>query len=72
MPRTIMPEQAALKAAIRAHLERNTHVLLGDIARACCLDYARVYYWLNGRTLNMREGAGLDALRRWVQEHCHE
>jgi len=72
MPRAIIPEQAELKTAIRDYLGRTPHVLLVDVARETCVPFHSLYYWANGRTLNLRTPAHVAALAKWVSENCNE
>jgi hypothetical protein len=72
MSRAITPEQAELKSAIRAYLGRTPHVLLGDVAHETGIQHTTLYFWVNGRTRNLRTAAHVQALAAWVEENCHE
>jgi predicted transcriptional regulator len=69
MTRSIIPEQAAAKAAILQHLVDNPHVVLSDIARDTGVPMPTLYYWINGRTLNLKTPAYWQAIQKWVEAH---
>ena len=69
MTRSIIPEQASAKAAILQHRAENPHVVLSDIARDTCVPLATLYYWINGRTLNLKTPAYWQAIQKWVEAH---
>jgi len=70
MPRAITPEQSCAKEKIKAYLLKNRHVLVSDIARATGISMPTLYYWINGRTLNLRTPAHVEAIKKWVKENC--
>jgi predicted transcriptional regulator len=67
--RAIIPEQQAAKAAILQYLDENTHIVLTDIARDTCVPMPTLYYWIKGRTLNLKTPAYWQAIAKWVEAH---
>jgi len=69
MTRSIIPEQAEWKDVIRRHLADHPYRLLGDIAKETAVPIATLYYWVNGRTLNIKTRAYAEAIAQWVEAH---
>lgn len=69
MTRAIYPEQAEWKQAMRHYLATHAYILLSDIARDTAVPHATLYYWINGRTLNIKTRAYVEAIARWVKAH---
>jgi predicted transcriptional regulator len=72
MTRAIIPMQQEWKSAIRRYLEEHAYIVLSDIARDTAVPVATLYYWLNGRTLNLKTRAYVEAIAQWVEAHDHE
>ena len=69
MIRSIIPEQAAAKAAILKYLKSNPHIVLSDISRETCVPLDTLSKWVNGRTLNLKTPAYWQAIQNWVEAH---
>ena len=70
--RSIDPQQALAKDAIRAWLDRRPYKRLTDISAETCIPLSSLYYWINGNTLNFKNPAYVQAVAKWVEAHDHE
>ena len=72
MTRAQIPEQAESKQVMRAWLAQNPHVVLSDIAHETAIPFTSLYSWINGRTLNFKTRAYIQAVARWIKKHESE
>ena len=63
----IEPEQHAAKEYIRNHLINNTWYGVSRLSEDTGVPVTTLYYWLNGRTLNLKTKVYWQRIRRWIK-----
>jgi predicted transcriptional regulator len=70
--RDIIPEQEKAKAFMRRWLEVQPEKMLVDISRETGIPLTNLYYWVNGKTLNFKTPAYVQAVNKWMARHKND